>query len=165
MDLLFTLNWKDFTRLETSLSVINTITTGKKPTSLTGRGRGVSSNFTFVRIFRKFLDCLVAICTDLFWNHCFNILLLMFLRIRVNLFKLITWLGLNVHVKKKFSKSLFLGNFWLKAFGECISDYFRWVIFFSIRCFLSSLNLFSILSVTILIIRLAKESANYSWYD
>ena len=56
---------KRFAWLKISTSVINTIITEEKPTSLTGRGRGFSSNFTFVRIFRTFFSCLVASCTVL----------------------------------------------------------------------------------------------------
>ena len=70
-----------------------------------------SSNFAFVRIFRRLLGCLVASCTVLFWKHCFNSLLFIFSRLRLGLFKLITWLGLNVLVKIILSKSLFLFDF------------------------------------------------------
>ena len=102
---------KIFARLEISTSVINAIITGEKTNFFNRRGRGFSSNFAFVRIFGKFLGGLVASCTVLFWKHCFNSLLLMFSRLRVSLFKLITWLGLNVLVKIVFSKSLLLFNF------------------------------------------------------
>ena len=54
---------KRFALFEISTSVT---LQGKDPTSLTGGGRGFSSNYAFVRIFRKFLGCLVASCTVLF---------------------------------------------------------------------------------------------------
>ena len=57
---------KRFARLEISTYVINTIITWEKTTSLTRGGGEFSSNFAFVRIFRKFLGCLVASCTVLF---------------------------------------------------------------------------------------------------
>ena len=102
---------KRFARVEISTSVINTIITGEETNFFNRRGWGFSSNLAFVRIFRKFLGCLVASFTVLFWKHCFNSLLLMFSRLRVSLFKLMTWLGLNVLVKIIFSKSLFLSCF------------------------------------------------------
>ena len=151
--------FKRSARLETFTSVINRIVAKKKnPTSLTRGGGGFYSNFAFVRIFGKFLGCLVASCAVLCWKHCFNSLLLMFSRLRASLFKLLTWLELNVLVKIIFSKSLFLSNFGWKHLVNV------WSIisggqFLSIRCFLSSLNLFSLLSVTMFMIRLAKESA------
>ena len=70
--------FKKFARLEISTSVINIIIAGEREGD-----RGFSSNFAFVRIFRKFLGCLVASFTVLFWKHCFNSLLLMFSRLRV----------------------------------------------------------------------------------
>ena len=78
---------KKFARLEISISVINTIIAGGNTNFVTAGGREFSSNFAFVRIFHKFS------------------------RLRITLFKLITWLGLNVLVKIIFSKSLFLSNF------------------------------------------------------
>ena len=57
---------KRYARLEIPTSVINTIIQEKNPTSLTGGGIGFSSNFAFVRTFRKFLGCQVASCTVLF---------------------------------------------------------------------------------------------------
>ena len=53
--------FKKFARLEISTSVINIIIAGEREGD-----RGFSSNFAFVRIFRKFLGCLVASCTVLF---------------------------------------------------------------------------------------------------
>ena len=57
---------KRFTGLERSTSVINTIITEKKTNPLTGGGRDVSSNFSFVGFFRKVFGCLIASCTVLF---------------------------------------------------------------------------------------------------
>ena len=53
--------FKKFARLEISTSVINIIIAGEREGD-----RRFSSNFAFVRIFRKFLGCLVASCTVLF---------------------------------------------------------------------------------------------------
>ena len=57
---------KRFAQLEISTYVINAIITGEKTASLTRGGGEFSSNFAFVRIFRKFLGCLVASFTVLF---------------------------------------------------------------------------------------------------
>ena len=55
---------KRFARLEISTSLINVIITEKKSNPVEV-GKGFSSNFAFVRIFRKFLGCLVVNCTVL----------------------------------------------------------------------------------------------------
>ena len=117
---------KRFARFGIYTSVMNAIVTEKKLSSLKRGGREFSSNFAFVRIFRKFLGCLVASYTVLFWKHCFNSLLLIFSRLRVNLLKSITGSVLNVLVKINFSKSLLLPNF-----SRHIIKYFRSVISFN----------------------------------
>ena len=59
-------NLKRFARLEVSTFAMNTIIAAKKSNVFKRGHKGFSSNFAFVRIFRKFLGFLVAICTVLF---------------------------------------------------------------------------------------------------
>ena len=56
---------KRFSRLEIYHRYIESLQR-RNPTSLTGGGRGFSSKFAFVRIFRKIFGCLVASVTVLF---------------------------------------------------------------------------------------------------